>query len=78
MLVSHSRNRILLYALKTGEQKARVFGDYATISPDGKLLCVTNERGKLNIYRLATMESIEQFVFTGSVTLVEFTEDGKS
>lgn len=77
VLVADSENRILLYSLKTGEQKGRVFGDYATISADGKLLCVTNESGKLNIYKLATMESIEQFVFTSSVRLVEFSEDGK-
>jgi hypothetical protein len=47
------------------------------ISPNGKLLCVTNESGKLDIYTLADMQRVEQFVFTGSVTLVEFNEDGK-
>ena len=77
VMVADSQNRILLYSLKTGEQKGRIFGDYATVSPDGKLLCVTNESGKLNLYRLADMQSVEQFVFTGSVTLVEFSEDGK-
>jgi WD40 repeat protein len=77
VLVADSQNRILLYSLKTGEQKGRVFGDYGTVSPNGKLLCVTNESGKLNIYDLATMHSIEQFVFTSSITLVEFSEDGK-
>jgi WD40 repeat protein len=77
VMVADSENRILLYSLKTGEQKGRVFGDYATVSPDGKLLCVTNEDGKLNLYRLADMQSVEQFVFTGSVTLVEFSEDAK-
>lgn len=77
VLVADSENRILLYSLKTGELKGRVFGDYGTVSPNGKLLCVTNESGKLNIYDLATMQNIEQFVFTGSVTLVDFSEDGK-
>jgi WD40 repeat protein len=77
VLVADSENRILLYSLKTGEQKGRVFGDYATVSPSGKLLCVTNENGKLDIYKLADMQRVEQFVFTGSVTLVEFSEDGK-
>lgn len=77
ILVADSQNRILLYSLKSGELKGRVFGDYGTVSPNGKLLCVTNESGKLNIYDLATMQNIEQFVFTGSVTLVEFSEDGK-
>jgi len=76
-LVADSENRILLYSLKTGEQKGRVFGDFATVSPDGKLLCVTNESGKLNVYRVADMQSIEQFVFTSTVTAVEFSEDNK-
>lgn len=77
VLVADSENRMLLYSLKTGEQKGRVFGDYATVSPNGKLLCVTNESGKLDIYTVADMQRVEQFVFTSSVTLVEFSEDGK-
>jgi WD40 repeat protein len=77
VMVADSENRILLYSLKSGEQKARVFGDYATVSPDGKLLCVTNETGKMHLYRLADMQSIEQFVFTSPVSVVEFTDDGK-
>jgi WD40 repeat protein len=76
VLVADSENR-MLYSLKTGEQKGGVFGDYATVSPNGKLLCVTNESGKLDLYTVADMQRIEQFVFTGSVTLVEFNEDGK-
>ncbi|HEX3185164.1 MAG TPA: hypothetical protein VHQ94_10220, partial [Pyrinomonadaceae bacterium] len=48
-----------------------------TVSPDGRLVCVTNEIGKMNIYRLADMQSIEQLVFTSSVSVVEFTDDGK-
>lgn len=76
-MVAHSENRILLYSLKTGEQKGRIFGDYGTVCPNGKLHCVTNESGKLNLYDVATLQNIEQFVFTSSVTLVEFSEDGK-
>jgi len=77
VLVSDSENRVLIYSLKTGELKGRVFGDYATISPDGKLLCAANEEGKLNIYDVASMESREQLVFTSSVAMVEFSADGK-
>lgn len=77
VLVSDTENRVLLYSLKTGQLKARVFGDVAVISPDGKLLCVANEDGKLNIYDLANMESREQFVFTSSVAMLDFSEDGK-
>jgi WD40 repeat protein len=54
-----------------------VFGDYGVVSPDGKLLCVTNESGKLNIYKLDGMQGLEQLVFTGSITLAQFSEDSK-
>jgi len=77
VMVADTENRILLYSLKSGELKGRVFGDYATVSPDGKLLCVTNETGKMNLYRLADMQNLEQFVFASSVSVVDFTEDGK-
>lgn len=77
MLVADSENRVLLYSLKTGEQKARVFGNTAAISPNGKLLFVANEDGKLNIYDVATMNSLDQFVFTSSVSLLDFDEEGK-
>lgn len=76
VLVSDSENRVLLYSLKTGELKGRVFGDSAAISPNGKLLCAANEDGKLNIYDIANMENREQLVFTSSVALMEFSEDG--
>lgn len=76
VLVSDSENRVLLYSLKTGEQKARVFGSAAAIAPNGKLLCVANENGKLNIYDLATMKTLDQFVFTSSVAMLDFNEEG--
>ncbi len=77
VLVSDTENRVSLYSLKTGQQKARVFGDVAVVSPDGKLLCVANEDGKLTIFDLATMESREEFVFTSSVAMLDFSQDGK-
>ena len=77
VLVADSENRVLLYSLKTGELKGRVFGEYAAISPDGRFLCVANEDGKLNFYSLPSMQSVEQFVFTSSVSLLSFSEDGK-
>jgi hypothetical protein len=68
---------VLVYSLKTGEIKGRVFGGYATISPVGDLLCVENESGKLTIYDLKTMEKREQIIFSSPVALVRFTEDGR-
>src|SRR6185295_18177380 len=56
VIVTDTQNRVLVYSLKTGEQKGRVFGAYATVSPASKLLCVENESGKLAVYDLETME----------------------
>ena len=45
VIVTDTRNRVLVYSLKTGEQKGRVFGAYATVSTASKLLCVGMRAG---------------------------------
>jgi hypothetical protein len=77
VIITDTRNRVLIYSLKTGEMKGRVFGGYATVSPVGNLLCVENESGKLSVYDLSTMEKREQITFSSPVALVRFTEDGR-
>ncbi len=73
-----TENRTLLYSLSTGEQKGRVFGRRAAISPASGLLCVENEKGQLTLYDLASMEKRDQFTFSNSVELARFSADGKS
>ena len=77
VIVADTQNRVLVYSLKTGELKGRVFGGYATVSPAGNLLCVENESGKLAVYDLRTMEKRDQFVFSSPVSLVRFSRDGR-
>ena len=77
VIVTDTRNRVLVYSLKTGELKGRVFGAYATVSPASKLLCVENESGKLAVYDLETMEKRDEFIFTRPISMLRFSQDGK-
>jgi WD40 repeat protein len=77
VIVTDTQNRVLVYSLKTGEQKGRVFGAYAAVSPASKLLCVENESGKLAVYDLATMEKRDEFIFTRPISMLRFSQDGK-
>jgi len=77
VIVTDTRNRVLVYSLKSGEQKGRVFGAYATVSPASKLLCVENESGKLTVYDLETMEKRDEFIFTRPISMLRFSQDGK-
>jgi hypothetical protein len=81
VVIADSQNRVLIYSLSTGEQKGRVFGGNAVIGGmDGKsagLMCVENERGKLAIYDLASLEKRDEFTFTHPVSLASFSQDGK-
>ena len=77
VIVTDTRNRVLVYSLKTGEQKGRVFGAYAAVSSASKLLCVENESGKLAVYDLETMEKRDEFIFTRPISMLRFSQDGK-
>lgn len=77
VIVSDTENRVLVYSLKTGDLKGRVFGGYAAVSTVNNLLCVENESGKLAVYDLNTMEKRDSFTFSSPVALVRFSEDGR-
>jgi len=77
VIVKDTRNRVLVYSLKTGEQKGRVFGAFAAVSEASKLLCVENERGKLIFYDLDTLEKRDEFVFTSPISMLRFSQDGR-
>lgn len=78
IVISDTQNRTLVYSLSTGEQKGRVFGGKAAVSPASKLLCVENESGRLILYDLNSMQERDRFAFAGSVSLARFSPDGKS
>ena len=77
VLVTDTQNRVLVYSLKTGEQKGRVFGGYATVSPSSNLLCVENETGKIAIYETNTMQKRDEFTFSGPISMLRFSPDGQ-
>jgi tricorn protease-like protein len=77
VIVTDTQNRVLVYSLKTGELKGRVFGAYAAVSPASKLLCVENESGKLAVHDLATMAKRDEFIFTRPISMLRFSQDGK-
>jgi WD40 repeat protein len=77
VIIKDTRNRVLVYSLKSGEQKGRVFGAYATVSQASKLLCVENESGKLFVYDLETMDKRDEFIFTRPISMLRFSQDGR-
>ena len=75
--MTDNRNRVLVYSLKTGELKGRVFGAYAAVSEVSKLLCVENERGKLIVYDLESMEKRDDLSFPTPISMLRFNKDGQ-
>ncbi len=54
-----------------------MFGGYAAVSPASKLLCVENERGKIAVYDLESMEKRDEFSFPSSISMLRFSQDGR-
>jgi len=77
LVVSDSSNRILVYSVKTGEQKGILFGRRPVISADGSLLAVENERGEMSLYDLKTLERRQQYVFTSPIVYSYFAQDNR-
>ena len=77
VLMTDNQNRVLVYSLKTGEIKGRVFGGYAAVSEPMKLLCVENERGKLAVYDLESMEKRDELSFPTRISMLRFSQDGR-
>lgn len=77
VVVTDNLNRVLVYSLSTGEQKGRAFGNYAAVSDELSLMCVENERGKIAVYDLSTMEKRDELIFSHPVSMLRFSGDGK-
>jgi hypothetical protein len=76
VIVTDTQNRVLVYSLKTGTLIGRAFGTFATISEAG-LLGVENERGKLALYDLATMNKLDDYTFSSPIAMLRFSPDGQ-
>ncbi len=77
VIAADTNNRVLIYSLKTGRQRGRVFGAFATVAESTGFLCVENEIGKLAVYNLATMEKLDELVFSSPISLLRFSAEGK-
>lgn len=77
VVVTDNLNRVLVYSLATGEQKGRAFGNYAAVSDALSLMCVENERGKIAVYDLSTMEKRDELIFSHPVSMLRFSGDGR-
>lgn len=77
VIITDTENRVLVYSLRTGEQKGRVFGGYATVSTVSGLLCVENEIGKVAVYDLDTLEKRDELNFSSPLKMLRFSEDGR-
>src|SRR5882724_4960570 len=77
VVVTDTQNRVLVYSLKTGEQRGRVFGGYGTVSLNAGLLCVENEIGKIALYNLSNFEKRDELVFSSPISMLRFSPDGR-
>jgi len=77
VVVTDNLNRVLVYSLATGEQKGRAFGNYPVVSDSLSLMCVENERCKIAVYDLSTMEKRDELVFSNPVSMLRFSGDGR-
>jgi hypothetical protein len=77
LLVSDNANRMLVYALATGEEKGRLFGNHPAFSAVSGLLAAGNERGQLTVYDLPTLAKRDEFLFSSPVAFSSFSADGK-
>lgn len=76
LVVSDNQNRVLLYSVSTGEQKAKWFGYAPKISHNGERLCLANGRGRLVLYDLRTLKQTGEFSFGSRISAKEFSGDG--
>ena len=76
VVISDTQNRVLVYSLRSSEQRGRVFGGFGTVAPEANLLCVENETGKIALYDLTTLDKIDEMVFSNPIAMLQFSPDG--
>jgi WD40 repeat protein len=72
MLDSH--DRVSLYSYK-GERKGRLFGGNLALSLNGNWLCVEREPGRLILYDVERLRTLDEMTFGSRVSYVGFTPD---
>jgi WD40 repeat protein len=77
VLVSDSLHRTLVYSLKSGEQRGKVFGNPAAVSSAGDRMLVENGKGAADLYDTTSLQSLAHFVFPSRVARAEFIAQDK-
>ncbi|HYN85153.1 MAG TPA: M48 family metalloprotease [Pyrinomonadaceae bacterium] len=77
LVISDTENRVLVYSVSDGAQRAQLFGRRPAVSKAAGLVAVENERGQLNVHDLASGERRDQFVFPDAVSHAQFSPDGR-
>ena len=78
VLVGDSNNRTLVYSLKSGEQKGKVFGSPRAISNTGDRMLLENAQGDTDLYDTSTFQSLAHFTFPSRITYSQFSSDDSS
>jgi Peptidase family M48 len=75
IVVSDSKNRTLLYSLKSGQQIGKVFGHVRALSKTGDKLLVENEAGQSDLYD-SSLKPLAHYAFPTRISLAEFAPTG--
>jgi WD40 repeat protein len=78
VVISDSRNRLLVYSISGAQPERRLFGHRPIISADGSLLAVENETGHIEVYDLKTLQKQRELDFPTAVSLLQFTGEAKN
>jgi WD40 repeat protein len=76
MFVGDSRNRTLIYSLKSGEQKSSLIGHVAAVSAAGDKVLIENESGVADLYDTSDFHSLAHFSFSARIVDADFNRDG--
>ncbi len=72
VVVADSDNRLLFYSLRSGEQKGKIFGHIRALSKNGEKLLVEGDPGQLDIYDVATLNSLAHYVLPAHIAAAAF------
>jgi WD40 repeat protein len=79
IIVVDQKRRVLVYSLASGEIQARMFADRIALSPQGELLALDTEDGKIELYDLdgRKPEPRQTFIFPSRTSIAQFSQDAK-
>jgi hypothetical protein len=76
VLLVDSDDRTLIYSLKSGEEKGRVFGPVLALSRTGDKALVQESSGEVTLYDVSSVQPISHLTFPRRAVHAEFAGDG--